>query len=120
MPRIFTDRTKRTIISLDGMWFFKTDSDNSGKSQNFQKGFTDGAEIAIPSVWNTEFGLAEYKGAVWYSKNFYFEGGNLRLIFEAGMTRARGFNNKGIVNEYRKPKHSYFEVKKLYNNFKGE
>ncbi|MBQ3088113.1 MAG: beta-glucuronidase [Clostridia bacterium] len=88
MPRIFTDRTKRTIISLDGMWFFKTDSDNVGKSQNFQKGFNDGAEIAIPSVWNTEFGLAEYKGAVWYSKDFYFEGGNLRLNFEAVMTYA--------------------------------
>ncbi len=36
------------------------------------------------------------------------------------MTRARGFNNKGIVNEHRKPKASYFAVKKLYNEFNGE
>ena len=40
--------------------------------------------------------------------------------WEAGMTRARGFNNKGIVNEHRKPKSAYFAVKKLYDEFKGE
>lgn len=34
-----------------------------------------------------------------------------------GNDRARGFNNKGILNEYRKPKAAYFEVKK---RFKGE
>ncbi len=29
--------------------------------------------------------------------------------------RARGFNNKGILNEYRKPKAAYFTVKEKYN-----
>lgn len=88
MSRIFIDRTKRQITSLDGMWFFKTDTYNTGKSRNFHKGFSDGKEIAVPSVWNTEFSLAEYKGSAWYSKDFYFEGGNLRLNFEAVMTYA--------------------------------
>ena len=32
--------------------------------------------------------------------------------------RARGFNNKGILNEYRKPKAAYFAVKKMYENIK--
>ena len=88
MSRIFIERTKRQITSLDGMWFFKTDAENKGKAQNFFKGFADGAQIAVPSVWNTEFGLTEYNGAVWYSRDFYFEGGNLRLNFEAVMTYA--------------------------------
>lgn len=31
-----------------------------------------------------------------------------------GIDRARGFNNKGLVNEYRKPKLAYNAVKKIY------
>ena len=76
MPRIFTERTKRQITCLDGMWFFKTDAENKGTENGWFNGFTDGEQISVASVWNTEFGLTEYKGAVWYSKNFYFCGGN--------------------------------------------
>ncbi len=88
MSRAFIERTKRQITSLDGMCFFKTDADNLGKKNGWYNGFADGEQISVPSVWNTEFGLTEYKGAVCYSKDFYFEGGNLRLNFEAVMTYA--------------------------------
>lgn len=88
MPRIFTERTKRQITCLDGMWFFKTDAEKQGKTKEWYNGFTDGEQVSVPSVWNTEFGLIEYNGAVWYSKSFYFGGGNLRLNFEAVMTYA--------------------------------
>ncbi len=37
-----------------------------------------------------------------------------------GMNRARGFNNKGLVNEHRKPKAAYFAVKEAYKKFKAE
>jgi beta-glucuronidase len=33
------------------------------------------------------------------------------------LNRARGFNNKGIFNEYRKPKLAYDAVKKVYHEF---
>ena len=36
------------------------------------------------------------------------------------INRARSFNNKGIVNEYRKPKLAYFKVKEKYLAFKAE
>ncbi len=100
MSRIFVDRTKRKSACLDGMWFFKTDADNSGKEQGFFMGFTDGAQIAVPSVWNTEFGLTEYNGAVWYSKDFYFEGGNLRLNFEAVMTYAEVWLDGKLLGDH--------------------
>ena len=45
---------------------------------------------------------------------------NVRTSLEAGRDRARTFNNKGILDEYRNPKHSYFEVKKLYERFAKE
>ena len=43
---------------------------------------------------------------------------DMRTCLQAGLNRARGFNNKGIVNEYRKPKAAYFAIKKDYNSFK--
>ncbi len=33
-----------------------------------------------------------------------------------GTDSARGFNNKGLLNEYRKPKAAYYEVKKIFNS----
>ena len=100
MPRIFTERTKRQITCLDGMWFFKTDAENEGTENGWFNGFTDGEQISVPSVWNTEFGLTEYKGAVWYSKNFYFCGGNLRLNFEAVMTYAEVWLDGKLLGDH--------------------
>ncbi len=34
------------------------------------------------------------------------------------IAKARGFNNKGILNEYRKPKLAYYTFKKLYKDIK--
>ena len=41
---------------------------------------------------------------------------DIRTSEEAGITRARGYNNKGILNEYRNPKASYFTVKEIYGS----
>jgi beta-glucuronidase len=45
---------------------------------------------------------------------------DIRTCLEAGLNRARGFNNKGIVNEHRKPKLAYSKIKELYTKFKAE
>ena len=42
---------------------------------------------------------------------------DIRTCPQAGIDRARGFNNKGLVNEYRKPKAAYHAVKRLYCEF---
>lgn len=39
-----------------------------------------------------------------------------RTAAEAGLNRARGYNNKGILNEYRNPKASYFAVREIYRS----
>lgn len=36
------------------------------------------------------------------------------------INRARGFNNKGVLNEFRKPKLAYFAVRDLYKRFQEE
>ena len=45
---------------------------------------------------------------------------DIRTCKQAGINRARGFNNKGVLNEYRKPKLAYQAVKNAYNSFKKE
>ena len=45
---------------------------------------------------------------------------DIRTCLEVGLTRARGYNNKGVVNEHRNPKASYFTVKEIYNRFARE
>ena len=43
-----------------------------------------------------------------------------RTSDEMGYTRARGFNNKGILNENRRPKAAYYTVKSCYRSFMEE
>lgn len=43
---------------------------------------------------------------------------DIRTCKEMGNDRARGFNNKGILDEHRRPKLAYYTVKNCYDNFK--
>ena len=45
---------------------------------------------------------------------------NIRTCEEMGLNRARGFNNKGLLDEYRRPKMAYRKVKEIYTKFKNE
>ena len=45
---------------------------------------------------------------------------NIRTSPSMDINRVRYFNNKGIVDEYRNPKLSYFKIKELYERFAKE
>jgi beta-glucuronidase len=45
---------------------------------------------------------------------------DIRTAKELEMGRPRSFNNKGIVNEYRKPKLAYWTVQKIYQSIKDK
>ncbi len=45
---------------------------------------------------------------------------DIRTAPTMGLDRARGYNNKGVVNEYRRPKASYHAVRELYHRFAKE
>ena len=45
---------------------------------------------------------------------------DIRTCRQMGLDRARSYNNKGILNEYRKPKMAYYTVKKAYHDFESE
>lgn len=45
---------------------------------------------------------------------------DMRTCRQMGLDRARSYNNKGILNEYRKPKMAYYAVRKAYHAFAQE
>ena len=45
---------------------------------------------------------------------------DIRSCEENGLERARGYNNKGVLNEYRRPKMSFYGVQKAYRTFREE
>lgn len=45
---------------------------------------------------------------------------NIRTSYSMDINRARYFNNKGILDEYRNPKSSYFRIKELYSKYAKE
>lgn len=42
-----------------------------------------------------------------------------RTSQEMGLNRARGYNNKGVLSEYRRPKMAYNTLSELYNKYKN-
>jgi len=48
---------------------------------------------------------------------FIWQFADIRTAREMGLNRARGFNNKGVLNEYRHPKASYYEAGRCYREF---
>ena len=52
--------------------------------------------------------------------SFVWQFCDVRACGEMGLTRARGYNNKGILNENRRPKTAYYTVKECYSAFASE
>lgn len=89
MRRMFDEHQKRRVISLDGAWRFMTDPNDVGEAEKWFLELPEEATHAeVPSCWNNTLGLLEYEGAAWYEKDFYCEGGCIRLLFGAVMTAA--------------------------------
>ena len=64
----------RTIQDLNGFWQFRTDADDTGRKNNWHKGFDNGIMVGVPASWNeqlAETGLMDYVGCVWYQRSFY-------------------------------------------------
>ncbi|MBQ8214071.1 MAG: beta-glucuronidase [Clostridia bacterium] len=52
--------------------------------------------------------------------SFIWQFCDIRTCSEMGFSRARGFNNKGIMNENRRPKAAYYAVRDRYRAFAEE
>ena len=86
---------------------FHSHFDNIRWSEEFQR---DLLEYCLELFHKTDYMCGTY---IWQFCN-------IRTSPTLELNRARCFNNKGILDEYRNPKAAYFKVKELYHKYKKE
>jgi len=100
MIRLFEDRTKRHVKSLNGAWKMRIDPEKVGVTNEWYRANIDGETVMVPSVFATDKKLFAYEGAAWYERSFYFEGGCLFLSFGAVMTEAQVWLDGEYLGEH--------------------
>ena len=100
MSRLFIEHKKRKVQCLDGAWLSVKDEKKCGEELGFTKKLVGAHTTNVPSVWNTELGMLEYEGVVWYEKEFYTEGGTLRFSFGAVMTEAHVYLDGELLGKH--------------------
>ncbi len=61
--------------------------------------------------------LETFRADPWVVGYYIWQFCDIRTSPENGLNRARHYNNKGILNEYRRPKQAYFAVKDTFKKF---
>jgi beta-galactosidase len=96
------------LASLCGEWLFRTDSTDSGTSQdwfNTDAPSTDWRQVNVPHTWQIEPSEAEYYGTAWYRRTFdvpaYWRTFAVRIEFEAVFHTATVWINGQIAGEHR-------------------
>ncbi len=100
MTRLFEEHIKRELTCLDGAWRALTDPEDRGEASDYKNGLKNSHTVIIPSVWNSESGMLDYEGAVWYEKEFYSKGGTLRFSFGSVMTECKVFLDGELLGEH--------------------
>jgi len=67
-----------------------------------------------------ERALEQFRASPLISGAFVWQFADIRSDVPRFRDRARGFNNKGLVNEYRKPKRAYEEVRRTYRSWRAQ
>lgn len=64
--------------------------------------------------------LQIFRNDPWIVGYYIWQFCDIRTCPQTGLNRARHYNNKGLLNEYRRPKQAYFAIKDLYKKFAEE
>ena len=121
MSRLFEQYTKRNTVSLNGFWQFSTDKEcKSVVMSEFGGAALYGNHTFDDIKWSEEYqvqllteSIQAFLESGMVTGTYVWHFAEARTV-RPSTDRARGFNNKGILNEYRKPKAAYFAVKKMY------
>lgn len=102
-------------------------SDRPVIMSEFGAGALYGFHDAEKPKWSEEYQaeLLDYCLRLFHSRpemvgSYVWQFCDIRTCAEMGFSRARGFNNKGIVNENRRPKAAYYAVRDCYRDFSEE
>ncbi|WP_369046249.1 beta-glucuronidase [Sinomonas sp. P10A9] len=98
----------RELVSLDGLFAFKVDSDNAGLREGWQNARLDTAlEMAVPASYNDVFAdkaIRDHVGWVWYEREVRvprgWVGERVWLRFESATHGAKAFVDGVLVAEH--------------------
>ena len=110
--------TRQTaVLSLNGPWFFRTDSDGQGERQSW---FADDQQLSpswriveVPHTWQIEESLVDFRGAAWYRRNFDTPAGSnnaARIEFESVFHSARVWVNGTFAGEHLRKGYTAFTL----------
>lgn len=101
-----TNNYAQTILSLDGIWQFKTDPNQNGENQKWYQTDINTCSwdsIQVPGNWDLKNEYAEYAGKAWYRRTFNISAGwkwkFLRLFFEYVSHDSKVWLNGKLVGE---------------------
>ncbi|GHT98421.1 beta-glucuronidase [Spirochaetia bacterium] len=94
MNRLFEENNKRRIVSLDGVWQFRTDENREGIEKGWAKMLPSNCaacrDAAVPSLWTCTLRLYHYEGVAWYFRTFSGSaegtGGGFKALVFHGVT----------------------------------
>ena len=125
-PEWYVEKSSKDWVSENYDWVQKQ-SGSSGKPfliTEIGAGAIYGYRSPIRSKWTEEYqaeALSHQISAVLQKEGcsgiFIWQFCDARISFEWFQTRPRTMNNKGVVDEYRRPKLSYDVVKELYSSY---
>ena len=104
MRRLFDEHKIRKTVDLNGIWKFKLDPNDIGRSEGWWERWNDGENVTVPSCWNNELRLLNYEGAAWYQREFEVTEADgspdLLFNFDSVMTRAEVWVDDTLMCEH--------------------
>lgn len=89
------DTACRRVVDISGIWRFKIDKNNEGRTANWKDGLTDTIDMAVPSSYNdifTDKAVRDHCGDVWYETDFVvpaeWQGKEVQIRFGSATHRA--------------------------------
>ena len=108
------------VANLCGDWFFRTDHDNRGTTNNWRDQSVPGEDwqkVTVPHTWQVEASLANYRGVAWYWRPFDLPARDVpasqresavRLEFEAVFHSAKVWINGQPAGEHARKGYTAF------------
>lgn len=119
------DVKKESRDMLDKLLAHLKETGNDNKpfiASEFGGGAVYGEKSLYKAKWTEDYQAELLKELIEYFSNHEAVSGqivwqfcDMRSSFEMEIFRPRSFNNKGVLDEYRRPKSGYYVVKKMYN-----
>jgi beta-galactosidase len=109
------DRPQTERLSLNGVWQFRIDSDNVGRTDGWYKPThtSDGWQnVTVPHTWQIAQDSAEYFGTAWYRRTFEVSQDSERIVrieFEAVFHSASVWVNGNEVGKHLRKGYTAFD-----------